>query len=55
MWLDGKDLRKEPQIERKRLLKELTDKHKLEEPIYYSEHHEGGRAGALRCRQQVEL
>jgi bifunctional non-homologous end joining protein LigD len=30
LWLDGKDLRKTPQIERKRLLKELFDQHELE-------------------------
>lgn len=41
LWLDGKDLRKEPQIERKRLLKDLIEEHKLEEPILFSEHHEG--------------
>lgn len=41
LWLDGKDLRKEPQIERKRLLKELIEDHKLGEPIFFSEHHEG--------------
>ena len=41
LWLDGKDLRKEPQLERKRLLKELIEDHRLEEPIFFSEHHEG--------------
>jgi bifunctional non-homologous end joining protein LigD len=37
LWLDGKDLRKMPQIERKRLLKELFDKHALEPPVLFSE------------------
>ncbi len=41
LWLDGKDLRKEPQIKRKRLLQNLIEVNKLEEPIIYSEHHEG--------------
>ncbi|WP_349520725.1 hypothetical protein [Bradyrhizobium canariense] len=41
LWLGGKDLRSEPQIERKKLLKELLEVHKLEDPIFYSEHHEG--------------
>jgi bifunctional non-homologous end joining protein LigD len=41
LWLDGKDLRKEPQLERKRLLKELIEENRLEKPIFYSEHHEG--------------
>lgn len=41
LWLNGRDLRKEPQITRKNLLKELIEEHKLERPILYSEHHEG--------------
>jgi bifunctional non-homologous end joining protein LigD len=41
LWLDGKDLRGEPQIERKKLLKELIEEHELNEPVFYSEHHEG--------------
>lgn len=41
LWLDGRDLRKEPQIERKRLLKDLIEEHDLKEPVLYSEHHEG--------------
>jgi bifunctional non-homologous end joining protein LigD len=32
LWLDGKDLRKEPQLERKRLLKDLIDRHRIENP-----------------------
>lgn len=38
LWLDGTDLRKKPQIERKRLLKELFDTHGLKAPALYSEH-----------------
>jgi bifunctional non-homologous end joining protein LigD len=45
LWLNGRDLRKEPQIARKRLLKDLIEEHDLKEPVLYSEHHEGdGRA-----------
>ena len=38
LYLDGYDLRAAPQIERKRLLKELFDKHGLKPPLQYSEH-----------------
>lgn len=38
LWLDGKDLRKEPQRERKRLLKKLFDTYALAAPALYSEH-----------------
>ena len=31
LWLDSADLRKEPQIERKRLIKKLIEEHKLKE------------------------
>jgi len=41
LWLDGRDLRKDPQIERKRLLKELMEERGLKERVLYSEHHEG--------------
>ena len=41
LWLDGTDLRKTPQVERKALLKELFDTHGLEAPALYSEHVEG--------------
>jgi bifunctional non-homologous end joining protein LigD len=41
LWLDGKDLRKRPQLERKSLLKELFDAHGLEAPVLYGEHVEG--------------
>jgi bifunctional non-homologous end joining protein LigD len=38
LWLEGKDLRKAPQIERKAILKELFDTHGIEAPALYSEH-----------------
>lgn len=41
LWLDGQDLRRLSQLARKELLKELIEKHKLKQPILYSEHHEG--------------
>jgi bifunctional non-homologous end joining protein LigD len=41
LWLDAKDLRKSPQVERKAILKGLFDTYKLEPPVLYSEHHEG--------------
>lgn len=36
LHLDGYDIRAVPQIERKRLLKELFDKHALQPPLHYS-------------------
>jgi bifunctional non-homologous end joining protein LigD len=41
LWLDGKDLRKRPQVERKALLKDLFQTYELEAPVFYSEHLEG--------------
>jgi bifunctional non-homologous end joining protein LigD len=38
LYLDGSDLRKTPQIERKQLLKTLFEKHTLASPVLYSEH-----------------
>ena len=38
LWLDGQDLRKLPQIERKALLAELFTTYELEPPVHYSEH-----------------
>jgi bifunctional non-homologous end joining protein LigD len=38
LYLDGCDLRAVPQIERKRLLKDLFDRHGLKPPLHYSEH-----------------
>lgn len=42
IYLDGHDLRKVPQIERKRLLKELYDRVGLGAPVLYSEHMDEG-------------
>jgi bifunctional non-homologous end joining protein LigD len=41
LWLDGRDLRKTPQVERKALLKELFDTYQLKPPVLYGEHIEG--------------
>ncbi|MCP3463047.1 non-homologous end-joining DNA ligase [Bradyrhizobium sp. CCGUVB23] len=41
LWLEGEDLRKRPQVERKELLKELIEAHELQAPVLYSEHLEG--------------
>ena len=41
LWLDGVDLRKHAQLARKELLKQLIGENELEDPIFYSEHHEG--------------
>jgi bifunctional non-homologous end joining protein LigD len=41
LWLDGRDLRSAPQVERKVLLKELFDTYALDAPALYSEHLEG--------------
>ncbi|GGI31704.1 hypothetical protein GCM10010987_65740 [Bradyrhizobium guangdongense] len=38
LWLDGKDLRRAPQIERKEVLKELFEEQGIEAPALYSEH-----------------
>src|SRR5436190_1884085 len=38
LWLDGRDLRKLPQIERKAMLRGLFDANELEAPVLYSEH-----------------
>jgi bifunctional non-homologous end joining protein LigD len=38
LYLNGYDLRKSPQFERKRLLKELIETCELEAPIHYSDH-----------------
>ena len=38
LWRDGDDLRKLPQIERKRALLRLFETYKLEAPVLYSEH-----------------
>ncbi|WP_246709452.1 ATP-dependent DNA ligase [Bradyrhizobium sp. 6(2017)] len=41
LWLDGHDLRKLPQIERKSMLRGLFDAYELAPPLLYSEHLEG--------------
>ncbi|WP_375780472.1 non-homologous end-joining DNA ligase [Bradyrhizobium sp. ma5] len=41
LWLDGKDLRGAPQLERKAMLQGLFDAYELEPPILYSEHVQG--------------
>jgi bifunctional non-homologous end joining protein LigD len=38
LYLDGCDLRRVPQLERKRTLKELLERHEIETPVLYSEH-----------------
>jgi bifunctional non-homologous end joining protein LigD len=38
LFLDGFDLRKSPQIERKRILKSLYDETRMKAPLLYSEH-----------------
>jgi bifunctional non-homologous end joining protein LigD len=38
LWLDGKDPRKTPQIERKQALRDLLDENGIEAPVVYSEH-----------------
>jgi bifunctional non-homologous end joining protein LigD len=38
LYLDGYDLRAVAQLERKRLLKDLFDRHRLKPPLHYSEH-----------------
>ena len=38
LWLDGRDLRRTAQVERKATLKELFDKYELEPPLLYSDH-----------------
>jgi len=52
LFLDGFDLRKSPQIERKRVLKMLFDETKLKRPILYSEHMEtdGNEMFAASCK-----
>lgn len=38
LWLDGQDLRKTPQLERKAMLQGLIDTYQLEPPVLFSEH-----------------
>jgi bifunctional non-homologous end joining protein LigD len=43
LCIDGLDLRRSPQIERKRVLKNLLEKNEIDAPILYSEHLVGDR------------
>lgn len=56
LYLEGFDLRKSPQIERKRVLKMLFDETKLSKPIFYSEHFEadGQEMFEHLCKQKME-
>ncbi|WP_245313815.1 ATP-dependent DNA ligase [Bradyrhizobium elkanii] len=38
LWLDGQDLRKTPEVERKAMLQGLFDTYELEPPVLFSEH-----------------
>jgi bifunctional non-homologous end joining protein LigD len=38
LWLNGQDLRKKPQLERKAVLQELFETYEIEAPALYSEH-----------------
>jgi bifunctional non-homologous end joining protein LigD len=56
LFLEGFDLRKSPQIERKRVLKMLFDETKLQSPIVYSEHMltDGNEMFAASCKLGFE-
>ena len=56
LFLEGFDLRKSPQFERKRLLKMLFDETKLQSPILYSEHMltDGNEMFAASCKLGFE-
>jgi bifunctional non-homologous end joining protein LigD len=56
LFLEGFDLRKSPQVERKRVLKMLFDETKLQSPILYSEHMmtDGGEMFAASCKLGFE-
>jgi bifunctional non-homologous end joining protein LigD len=56
LYLDGQDLRKTPQAERKRVLKGLFDDHALEAPVVYSEHlvTDGNKMFAHACKLNYE-
>jgi bifunctional non-homologous end joining protein LigD len=56
LFLEGFDLRKSPQIERKRVLKMLFDETKLQNPILYSEHMltDGNEMFAASCKLGFE-
>jgi bifunctional non-homologous end joining protein LigD len=56
LFLEGFDLRKSPQIERKRVLKMLFDETRLQSPIVYSEHMltDGNEMFAASCKLGFE-
>jgi bifunctional non-homologous end joining protein LigD len=56
LFLEGFDLRKSPQIERKRVLKMLFDETKLQSPVLYSEHMltDGNEMFAASCKLGFE-
>jgi bifunctional non-homologous end joining protein LigD len=56
LYLEGFDLRKSPQIERKRVLKMLFDETKVQSPILYSEHMltDGNEMFAASCKLGFE-
>jgi bifunctional non-homologous end joining protein LigD len=56
LFLEGFDLRRSPQFERKRLLKMLFDETKLQSPILYSEHMltDGNEMFAASCKLGFE-
>ena len=56
LYFEGFDLRKSPQVERKRVLKMLFDETKLQAPILYSEHMltDGNEMFAASCKLGFE-
>jgi bifunctional non-homologous end joining protein LigD len=56
LFLEGFDLRKSPQVERKRVLKMLFDETRLQNPILYSEHMltDGNKMFAASCKLGFE-
>jgi bifunctional non-homologous end joining protein LigD len=56
LFLEGFDLRRSPQVERKRVLKMLFDETKLQSPILYSEHMltDGNEMYAASCKLGFE-
>lgn len=56
LFLEGFDLRKSPQIERKRVLKMLFDETRLQSPVLYSEHMptDGNEMFAASCKLGFE-
>jgi bifunctional non-homologous end joining protein LigD len=53
--LDGFDLRKSPQIERKRILKQMFDETGLAAPVLYSEHLETDGAEMFEAARKMNL